>query len=785
MKIKGVLSLEEKRYLKVVDNIRNYVSGYINSEYGEKIILAVVGFLSGLVCSRGVVFGKYSPFGVAVVASVPKKSMWAAAAGTMIGYLLPSAVYVPARYLGAVLAVLAIRWALSELKSINTRSLFAPLITLAPMLLTGLLVVLINGTMAHSAALHIAESFLAAGCAYFLNRSYVLFERRKHQATLDGNDATSIMITVCIFILSLSGVTIEGVSIGRIAMVLMVVYSARIGGISAGAVSGVAAGVIQGLATAGLSYLSGAYGLGGLMAGVFAPMGKLATAAAFIIAHTIASLQVNDTKMVLAGAVEVAAATILYMALPKSRYISEIFNVKNGRLSGDSFRKNIVLRLNHAGEALNGIYTSVDEISNKLSEIAAPDMQGVYNKAVENICTGCGKSTLCWRKYKAETTAAFSGLTAVLKQEAKISTNHFSKEFLDRCGRQNEMRDEVNKSYARLLAKQEAEIRSAQVREVVESHFKTTAGILTEMADEFGSYLCFDEEAAQRVADVLRNNGIIPIDVCCRIDKFDRMSIEAEIENKRERRINRAVLTKEISAACGRAFSPPCTSTIQGKCRLQMCQRAELDVVRGFSQYSANGGAFCGDCASVFYDGNGRLISIISDGMGTGGRAAVDGAMATAMAESLIRAGIGFDSTLKTLNSALIAKSGEETLATLDITSVDLFTGETEFRKAGAAGTVLKRGKRIEFIESSSMPAGIMPDVEFALTKKNLESGDLIVMISDGVIANGSEWLLDFIEDMDEETEPNDLAEKIADKARAKRTDGHEDDVSVLVLSLT
>ena len=64
------------------------------------------------------------------------------------------------------------------------------------------------------------------------------------------------------------------------------------------AVAGIAAGTVQGLSTAGLSYLSGAYGLGGLMAGVFSPLGKFAVAVAFVISNGIASLQVNSTSQV-------------------------------------------------------------------------------------------------------------------------------------------------------------------------------------------------------------------------------------------------------------------------------------------------------------------------------------------------------------------------------------------------------------------------------------------------------------------------------------------------------
>ncbi len=91
------------------------------------------------------------------------------------------------------------------------------------------------------------------------------------------------------------------------------------------------------------------------------------------------------------------------------------------------------------------------------------------------------------------------------------------------------MRDAINKNYNRYLMKEAAELRTAQVREVVEEHFRTTAGILEEMAGEFSLYEHFDEEAAQRVEDILRDNGVTPLEVCCRIDKFDRMTIEAEV----------------------------------------------------------------------------------------------------------------------------------------------------------------------------------------------------------------------------------------------------------------
>ena len=755
---------------------------YLNSSYARKIVVTAVSFLVGMLCSRGLVFGKYSPFGVAVAASVPKGGLWGAVLGAFIGYLIPSPVYVPARYAAALVAVAAIRWSLSELKNVNTHPLYAPVVTFLPLLLTGMTMVFLNGSITYSAALYVAESFLGAGCAYFLNRTSNLLVSRREDGLFETADVAALTVTAGIVVLAFSDVTISGVSIGRILMILMVIYCARVGGIGGGSVAGVTAGAIQGLSTAGLSYLSGAYGLGGLMAGVFAPMGKVATAAAFIISHGVASLQAGGEPQILTGAIEVAAATILYMFLPKSRRLSEMFGVRKDTLSGGALRGNIVMRLRYAAEALTNVYTSVDEISKKLSSVCAPDLQGVYNKSTETICAGCGMSAVCWRKHKEQTLQNFASFSVVLKERGKVESSDFTKEFADRCGRVGEMRDAINKNYNRYLMKEAAELRTAQVREVVEEHFRTTAGILEEMAGEFSLYEHFDEEAAQRVEDILRDNGVTPLEVCCRIDKFDRMTIEAEVGKDRQKRINRATFTREISAACGRSFSPPCVSVAEDKCRIQMCQRPSFEVSRGFAQYSAGNGAFCGDSTNVFYDGCGRLVAILSDGMGTGGRAAVDGAMTAAMAESLLKAGIGFDSMLQTVNSALIAKSGDESLATMDIACIDLFSGKAEFRKAGAAGSVVRRGRRTELIEASSMPVGIMPSVEFAVTERELTAGDVVVLVSDGVVASGTEWLVDFVANCDEEENHNTLAERITEEAKRRRSDGHEDDVTALVL---
>ena len=172
---------------------------------------------------------------------------------------------------------------------------------------------------------------------------------------------------------------------------------------------------------------------------------------------------------------------------------------------------------------------------------------------------------------------------------------------------------------------------------------------------------------------------------------------------------------------------------------------------------------------------------MISDGMGTGGRAAVDSAMVTGLMERMIKAGFGYDSALKIVNSALLFKSANESLATLDICSIDLFTGRTELFKAGACPTIVLRSGQAGLAECASFPAGILRQVAFDTAAVTLSKGDIAVIFSDGVNAEGTDWIIDELKSFNTDRPAQQLAESLAASARRRRLDGHDDDITVAV----
>ncbi len=161
----------------------------------------LTAFSAGLVFSRGIVFTKCAPFGVAAVAAVPQKNMWAAILGAVFGYLLPGYAWVPARYIVAVLAAAAIRWTLSDLMRLRNHPVFAPVVSLLPILATGLAVAGVNGSSANTVVLTVAESILGGGSAYFMARtSSLLVKYVRKKGDRLGGKALSSQDSACIIL---------------------------------------------------------------------------------------------------------------------------------------------------------------------------------------------------------------------------------------------------------------------------------------------------------------------------------------------------------------------------------------------------------------------------------------------------------------------------------------------------------------------------------------------------------------------------------------------------------
>lgn len=321
----------------------------------------------------------------------------------------------------------------------------------------------------------------------------------------------------------------------------------------------------------------------------------------------------------------------------------------------------------------------------------------------------------------------------------------------------------------------------SEIRMVASDQFFSISDMLADLAFEFDEAESFDFKSAGKIRRILGEYDIFPENISVIVDKYDRTRIEI-LAPSDTKGLDNPRLTNEMCKICKREFERGKINISSAGTMISFMEKPNFKMSVGFSQYCAEGN-LCGDTIKTINDSRGHMIFIISDGMGKGSRAALDGAMGAGLLSKLLCAGFGFDSSLKVVNSALLVKSHEESLATLDCVRVDLFSGKCEFYKAGAPRSYIVKNNRVTKCELTSMPAGILRGVEFAKRTTVLNTGDEIVMMSDGITDTSESWLEEFLS-LDPDLDPTDKAKAILQIAIEKSDEKHRDDMSVIVAKM-
>lgn len=210
-----------------------------------------------------------------------------------------------------------------------------------------------------------------------------------------------------------------------------------------------------------------------------------------------------------------------------------------------------------------------------------------------------------------------------------------------------------------------------------------------------------------------------------------------------------------------------------------------LDYEWGVAKLAKQGSVVSGDSHTI-RENKGQLMMLLSDGMGAGARAAMESSAALALLEKMLDLGFSIDKTIRLVNTVLVLRSPDEMFATLDLALINLYDGQAQLMKIGAAATFIKRGSRVAVIRSQSLPLGILHSIDVETEYEQLEPGDYVVMVSDGLLDarkdldDKESWIQQFLSDCSE-VDPQELAERLLQEASAFIRNDEHDDMTVMV----
>ena len=717
-----------------------------------------------------------SPFAVSFAAVVPYPCVWSAVLGGVLGFFLAQP-WQTALKLSCALVLTALLRLLVETRFRSAKGAWLlPLIAAASVLAAGLVFMAFTPFEFTALLFVLTETVLAFFAATFFFRALHSPLSKVGLRDLGTQDIAVLLCCGGVFLMCGAGLTFGALSPVRVAAALLVLFASQTGGLSVGALCGVCVGAAL-CVDPSLRFLLGLYAVGGLVAGVFSALGQSVMSAFFTLSGAVCVFVsgMNEQKLWCLG--ELLIGCVVFFLLPAkwTETLRELLK-KNSLWPDDGVNRPVAASLRSASSAVQRAADIVCEVGTRLDHVVDPEIHAVFAKLQQNICYGCGFKSECWSERYSETANDILVLSGVAEKR------YVKTDLEQRCPRASALALQIEQSFGDFVSGMAAKAKIKESRGIVSDQFRAVSVFLNDLAEQVADSRVADNAKARTLKTALSDRGI---EVDC-LQYFTaangRTSIEITMLDDMMD-LDGEKLQKLFARLTGLRFAKPEIAVLELRSVMTFEEEAAFSVLFGSAQIPAAENTACGDSVRILSAADGMRIALLSDGMGTGARAAVDSELTAALTERLLLGGFGFPCALQLVNSALLVKSTDESIATLDAVQVNVFTAHAAFFKAGAAASFLRRCDEIHLVEEASMPLGILRELDFSEFEADLRPGDIVLLVSDGVTAGDCGWINDELLAWSTNN-MEDLATHIASLARLRADETTADDISVLALKV-
>ena len=485
----------------------------------------------------------------------------------------------------------------------------------------------------------------------------------------------------------------------------------------------------------------------------------------------------DNSKLAVVACIFMSSAVFMLLPAKLTADQGDIARVKAGE---NSVRKLFSKRLKFAGGAIAEVRRTVGITAEKLDNNIGSDISWVYNTACDEICRKCRYNMQCWGKEYGDSIKQFAKITNMVKSGESADPDAFSEPLSARCPKKQELIDKIRRLCDVYVASSTEKRRIARMRNILTAQLSATEQILSQLSDEIENSGEIEPQYNKTACNVLSKLGCEDADaVNVELGEQGRMFVEAYSDTGFF--ASKQDICEAMTLAFRRRFDLPTLSRVGGACKLSLFSGTTYTLDVEICQISKTEGTACGDYYESFIDKNGTAYVVLSDGMGSGGRARVDSSFACAMLIRLLQAGVGVEAAISVINTSLVCKSSDESFATLEICAVDLYSGKIDLYKAGSANTYIKCGNRFVTIGCKGLPIGVKDEPVYDRRTFTIGSRDMIVMTSDGAELN-EKWLY---REMDKQPDLKEFSKEVANTARFYAGDEKSDDISVIAMRLS
>lgn len=419
------------------------------------------------------------------------------------------------------------------------------------------------------------------------------------------------------------------------------------------------------------------------------------------------------------------------------------------------------------------------------------EMERIYSEVKENVCSQCEYREICSEEKDVFMhQMVYEIMSAV--EEYGVDLNTETKRKLQKhCVYAPRFLRETLERFQDAKQVLVWNHRIAEEREGCARQLDTFARMVMDAAKELEASIFEDEHLEKKIKNQFRKIGLRILSTVFFVTEDGRYEIHLTLKSTKNLCITTKEMLRTLSKCVGRnmvagnaqrpvvgyeyttviCVEGPCYYTLQGVARIgKGCQKIS------------------GDSFLMMKMPGGKEGAVLSDGMGSGEKASRESAMVVEMLEELLDAGFPKETAVEMMNTALVMGREDICFSTLDMSVFDLYKGTFESMKSGASITYIKRGDEVEKIFPNSLPLGVVRKLEPACTKRQLQDGDFVIMVTDGVLDafpfQEQDVLMDKIVRGCVQINPKEMAEYILEQVLEFTGEAPLDDMTVLVVGI-
>ncbi len=331
----------------------------------------------------------------------------------------------------------------------------------------------------------------------------------------------------------------------------------------------------------------------------------------------------------------------------------------------------------------------------------------------------------------------------------------------------------------------------AENKNLMAEHLQEMAEIMTSVASEARCCQPMSVRRFRQIAHALREVDIQIKNLYLIENELGRMEISISMKNTKKTTLSADEVGDLLSVLLNiRLISAGDNPFFVGDewKTFYYIEEAKFHVLTGVAKAVKETEKISGDNYAFFTTGTGNQTAILSDGMGSGDKACADSTMVVELMEKFLEAGFQTETAVQMINSSLVSGGENTNMSTLDLCSIDLYSGECRFVKVGSSSSYIKRQHLVDRISAGNLPMGIFQKPDMEIVGRTLVDGDYVIMVSDGILdalsqGIGEDMLPEVIGDSNLEN-PGEIAGSILNFC-IHQCRGHiRDDMTVLVIGI-